>query len=319
VGRSRKNEDRIEEAGVIDVGLLEALEGAGATAKVIIAAVKHALMIEQVAVKRADAARRQRTKRSTDQADLFTGTSAAPELPPTVTVHSTQAKPEAAAACAASPLSPQPTAAPASVTERDVSVTERDVAPPPFPPNGSPTPPPITTLSTPAAAADARATVRPLISAEAIAIADEVSELAGIDPRDRLATPPGWCGAAMRVEAWLGAGYPREAILAGVRLAMARERRKRDGPPATPIYFERAIAELHAQQSVPVARGSPGASAGTAGLRGVPRPGSREDRQERYSHAIRKLRAFAGRPDDAGAGSADGRSIPRVLPVRAES
>jgi hypothetical protein len=94
----------------------------------------------------------------------------------------------------------------------------------------------------------ARASPNGLISTEACNLADEVMAIAGLDPADRMATPPGWCGAAARVETWL-AHWSRETILAGVRAGMAK---KRDGPPETPRYFERAIARSHLQLTAPI-------------------------------------------------------------------
>lgn len=94
----------------------------------------------------------------------------------------------------------------------------------------------------------ARATPMVLISPEAIKIADEVAVIAGLDPSDRLATPPGWCGAAARAETWL-AHWTEETILAGARAGMAG---KRDGPPESPRYFEKPIARMHLQLSAPI-------------------------------------------------------------------
>lgn len=87
-----------------------------------------------------------------------------------------------------------------------------------------------------------------LISQEAVCIADEIATIAGLDPTDPLATPPGWCGAAARVQAWL-AHWTRETIIAGVRAGMWG---KRDGPPETPRYFEKPIARIHLQLSAPI-------------------------------------------------------------------
>lgn len=95
---------------------------------------------------------------------------------------------------------------------------------------------------------DARArTHRPeLIAEEASDLADEIAVIAGIDPEF---WPPGWCGAAQRVQAWLAQGWQREIILIGARKAMAR---KRDGPPDGVTYFEKPIAREHALQQAPV-------------------------------------------------------------------
>ena len=51
-------------------------------------------------------------------------------------------------------------------------------------------------------------------------------------------------GAPYSVQAWLNGGWPREAILTGVKVAM--QHRKGD-PPSTLKYFEKAIARQHAE------------------------------------------------------------------------
>lgn len=92
-------------------------------------------------------------------------------------------------------------------------------------------------------AVDARA--KPLVSSEAIALADELLVIAG---HKLEFVPPGWCGAAMRVQAWL-AEWPKEIILAAVKGAAARKR----GPPANSVqFFENAVAEEFARQSAPL-------------------------------------------------------------------
>jgi hypothetical protein len=50
-------------------------------------------------------------------------------------------------------------------------------------------------------------------------------------------------GASYTVQSWLNSGWPEEAIIAGIQLAM----RSRNGvPPKTLKYFEKAIARAHA-------------------------------------------------------------------------
>lgn len=77
-----------------------------------------------------------------------------------------------------------------------------------------------------------------LVTQEAFTIADEIGTIVGLDPEF---TPPGWCGAAMQVQAWL-AHWTHNEIIAGVRAGMAG---KRDGPPESPRYFEKPIARVH--------------------------------------------------------------------------
>jgi hypothetical protein len=85
-----------------------------------------------------------------------------------------------------------------------------------------------------------------LISKAAIDLADRLMIIAGHDPKF---TPPGWCGAAMRVQTWLSQGWPPEIIEAAAKAATMR---KTGPPPATVQYFERAIAEEIARQSAPL-------------------------------------------------------------------
>jgi hypothetical protein len=86
----------------------------------------------------------------------------------------------------------------------------------------------------------------PLVSKEACELADEVAVVVGHDPKH---PPPAWCGAAMTVSKWLREGWGRDVILVGVRGAMAN---KRDGPPVSIRYFERAIATEVARQKTPL-------------------------------------------------------------------
>jgi hypothetical protein len=85
----------------------------------------------------------------------------------------------------------------------------------------------------------------PLVTREAQTLADELLVIAG----HRIEfVPPGWCGAAMRVQAWL-AKYPPEIIRIAVKAAAAR---KRGGPANSVQFFENAVAEEFARQSAPL-------------------------------------------------------------------
>jgi hypothetical protein len=104
-----------------------------------------------------------------------------------------------------------------------------------------------TESDTETAAANVRARDDPKI-AEANALAIEVAAIAGYP--DPTAWPPGWCGAPLRVIAWLADGWKREIILAAVRGKMAR-----DGPTKVVggvAYFEGPIADEHARQAKPL-------------------------------------------------------------------
>jgi hypothetical protein len=85
-----------------------------------------------------------------------------------------------------------------------------------------------------------------LISEGAIKLADALLVIAG---HDLSFPPPGWCGAAMRVQSWLSEGWKPEIIIAAVRGAAA----KKHGKPANSVqFFENAIAEEVARQAAPL-------------------------------------------------------------------
>jgi len=83
-----------------------------------------------------------------------------------------------------------------------------------------------------------------LISPEAVALAAELREIAGIED-----IPPAWHSAAMQIQAWLNEGAEIEIIRCAARASMAR---KRDGPPLSVKYFEREIARQRASLAVPL-------------------------------------------------------------------
>ena len=79
-------------------------------------------------------------------------------------------------------------------------------------------------------------------------LAEEIGIIAGYP--DPLNWPPGWCGAPLRVQAWLAEpGWTRDIILIGCREAMAT---KRDGPPFSISFFEKPIARAIGRQAVPL-------------------------------------------------------------------
>jgi hypothetical protein len=87
---------------------------------------------------------------------------------------------------------------------------------------------------------------RPLISDEAVKVAERLLVIAGHDPNVR---PPGWFGAPLRVQAWLDRGWQPEIIEAAVKAGVARK----PGQPAGSVqYFERSVAEEHARQAAPL-------------------------------------------------------------------
>lgn len=99
---------------------------------------------------------------------------------------------------------------------------------------------------------DARAKPSAVVSREAITIADELLVLAG---HSLEFVPPGWCGAPMRVQAWMDADarWTREAMIAGAKSAMQRKAENNDTQEIGSVnYFEKPIARIVAQQSAPI-------------------------------------------------------------------
>jgi hypothetical protein len=85
-----------------------------------------------------------------------------------------------------------------------------------------------------------------LVTPEAMQLAEKLLVIAG---HKADFWPPGWCGAPMRVQAWLNQGWDTGIIVATVTGVAARKR----GPPASRIeYFENAIAEEIARQAAPL-------------------------------------------------------------------
>jgi hypothetical protein len=85
----------------------------------------------------------------------------------------------------------------------------------------------------------------PLVSEEAIEISGAVAGICGHDPAF---LPPAWLGSAMRVQVWLSQ-WDRQTIIAACSEAMAK---KRDGPPNSINYFEKAIAQFAARMAAPL-------------------------------------------------------------------
>jgi len=94
---------------------------------------------------------------------------------------------------------------------------------------------------------DAGAREAPLIGPEAMAVAAEIGAIAGF-PKP-LDWPPGWCGAPMRVQVWIAEGWRTDIAIATARAVMAN---KRDGPPDSIKYFEKAIAREMSRQAAPL-------------------------------------------------------------------
>lgn len=157
---------------------------------------------------------------------------------------------------------------------------------------------------------DARARTSPggLISKEAWDLFEQVAAAAGVETGP--ATPPGWCGAPNRIQAWLNQGWTPEAAIAGVRASMAH---KRDGPPGTVGYFEKAIAREMARgaQPLPTVVAIPAA---TVHLHpAAVRPESfRDEKRRRTLDALEQLDQSIER-DRQARGSADFGVLPAYL------
>lgn len=78
-------------------------------------------------------------------------------------------------------------------------------------------------------------------------LTDKLAEICGF--KDQHEWPTGWYGAPMRVKSWLDHGWQPKIIETAVRAAIAS---KRDGPPGSINYFEKAIARAHADAAAPL-------------------------------------------------------------------
>lgn len=132
----------------------------------------------------------------------------------------------------------------------------------------------------------------PLVSPEAISLADEIALIAG---QDIAFVDPRWCGAAMHVSKWLREGWTREVILVGARLAMAK---KRDGPAFSIKYFENEIAREVARQAAPLPTVKPSESQEIAIGQGHGQ--TRESRKSRSEVALQKLANYGSQPPADG-------------------
>jgi hypothetical protein len=125
---------------------------------------------------------------------------------------------------------------------------------------------------------DARAR-EPLISPEAISLAEEIATIAGHpDPK---AWPPGWCGAAMRVEAFLREGYHPDHMRAAAREVMSSNPKSQ---PWSIGYFEKAFARSKSRADAPLPIADTGGQNGRAeAIRNgfVGRVGARTNRSNR--------------------------------------
>lgn len=148
---------------------------------------------------------------------------------------------------------------------------------------------------------DARARPQsPSVGDEAHRLFVEILEICAID---RQFVPPGWCGAPMRIQAWINQGWTGDVILIAVRKAMGR---KRDGAPDSVGYFERAIAREVALQAAPVPTATVVPLTPEI-IHGKPTHGG-----SRLHHAQQRLlEQINGPADDSGSSADDACGVPR--------
>lgn len=186
-------------------------------------------------------------------------------------------------------------------------------------PDREPTAAPITLDTRDQKEADAGDAREALVSPEAISLANEVATIAGHpDPES---WPPGWCGAPMRVQAWLNQGWHREIILVAVREVTAKRAAKAQGPPNTVQFFENAIAETIARQASPLpvaeVRSSPKVLHVQANQRHP--AGEFGASKDRFRAAHRELKARIAELGDEGNGDDGGGPAPEFLPAARRS
>lgn len=101
---------------------------------------------------------------------------------------------------------------------------------------------------------------RGVIGRDANALAAELLPIVGIDPTF---PPPGWCGLALQVQAWLDDGATADVIRSAFQKASAG----RAEAPNTPAYFSKAIAREKAIAAEPLPKVSTNAASTPRGRR----------------------------------------------------
>jgi hypothetical protein len=86
----------------------------------------------------------------------------------------------------------------------------------------------------------------PLISEEAREMAEAIGREAGFDPID---TPPGWCGAANYLQAFLNSGLSADHVRVACTTVLRRRHAAGRGPPEEFSYFRKPVAEICADLS----------------------------------------------------------------------
>lgn len=148
-------------------------------------------------------------------------------------------------------------------------------------------------------------------SSEADKIADEIAEIAKVDEVKH----GKWfqAGPALVVQRFLDAGYLRWQLIEGVKRAMAT----RSEAPRDINYFKPLWQRVRGETEAAVPSAIPPLQSERPASRGIPRPGSREDRQEQTANARRQFReaAYGSKPDGEGRGDEAGRSLSGGLPL----
>lgn len=151
------------------------------------------------------------------------------------------------------------------------------------------------------------------VSSVSIEIANELAVIAGHDP---IFLPPGWCGAAMRVQVWMASDkrWTREVMLVGARVAMSRH--KSPEPIGSVNFFERPIARVVAEQLAPIATVEPShATPSTRDARQQPWQGRRDD----WFDALGELDRHNIAGERAGEGGEIGNGAPLQITAAANA
>ena len=130
----------------------------------------------------------------------------------------------------------------------------------------------------------------PLVSQEARDMADAIAVEAGFDLEF---IPPGWCGAANYLQAFLTQGYSGNQIRIAVTMTLRRFAKKGRGPPEDFSYFRNAIANICADLSAPVPKVEPRALEVINGGKSHARTRTYEDGRPRSRHLGSATDAFA--------------------------
>jgi hypothetical protein len=214
--------------------IIDAMIAAGATTQMVAAACRAAWHAEANAKreKRAGNASRQRAKRQRDATPT-------PDLFEEVVLHDDQKFIDAA-------LVEQAEVTPLETESRESRVTPVTKEIPPIPPKEN-----TSSLRSSEVNVMERCPreTQLLVSEEARDIAEAIGREAGFEPRD---TPPGWCGAANYIQAFLTQGETHENIRTAVTMTLRRLAARGRGPPDDFSYFRKPIASICADLRAPV-------------------------------------------------------------------